>query len=119
MPFDTTDAIASANAPTVAPAAPAAPAVLNGVDLGPVIDSLEPRRAHAARVALALGYLHEDLLAALGNVELATVRDWRVNRTGPASAKLGQSILYPVAELTMVLERAVLGTHAPARSRRR
>lgn len=112
MPFDAT-------ADTTAAIATAAPAMLNGVDLGPIIDSLEPRRAQAARMGLALGWVHEDLLAALGMVELATVRDWRVNRTGPASAKLGQSIFYPVAELATALERSMLGTHAPARSRRR
>lgn len=112
MPFDTI-------ADTTVASATAAPAVLNGVDLGPVIDSLEPRRAQAARMGLALGWLHEDLLAALAMVELATVRDWRVNRTGPASAKLGQATFYSVAEVMTALERSMLGTHAPARSRRR
>lgn len=108
MPFD-----------TPATVVPTATAVLNGVDLGPVIDSLEPRRAQSARIGLALGYVHEELFARLGMVEIATVRDWRVNRTGPASGKLGQATFYPINEVRLALERGFLGTHAPARSRPR
>lgn len=108
MPFDASFAVS-----------PAAPCLLNGIDLSPLLSGMEEKKANAARLGLAMGYLHEELMAAVAQVEVATLRDWRVNRTGPASAKLGQAIFYPIDSVKLTLEQAMLGTRALERSRRR
>jgi hypothetical protein len=56
--------------------------------------------AHAldaeATLLWQLGLLTEEHLAVLADVEVKTVRDWRVKRTGPPFTHLGRRPLYRV-----------------------
>lgn len=109
MPYDATSRVADAG--STCP--------LNGIDIAPVLALLSQEDAAHARLALALGFVTEPLLAFLAQVQVATLRDWKVDRKGPASQTFGNAILYPIAEVERALTEWAGLPHAAVRSRRR
>ena len=49
-----------------------------------------------ARMRFQLGLLSEEDIAALADVDVATVRNWRAQRSGPPFTKIGRRPLYRV-----------------------
>ncbi len=69
------------------------------VDIDRLIVDHPPAEAERQRLAEMLGCLTEEQVALLADVDVSTVRNWRVRKTGPESRSFGRSRLYPLASL--------------------
>lgn len=69
------------------------------VDLDRLIVEQPQAQAERQRLAEMLGCLTEEQVALLADVDVSTVRNWRVRKTGPESRSFGRSRLYPLTSL--------------------
>lgn len=64
----------------------------------------QPRaQAERQRMAEMLGCFTEEQVALLAEVDVSTVRNWRLRKKGPESLAFGRSRLYPVSLLKQFL----------------
>ena len=61
-------------------------------------------RERDSRVRSQLGLLSEEDVAAVADVDVATVRNWRAQRSGPPFTKIGRRPLYRIASVLRWLE---------------
>lgn len=69
------------------------------VDIDQLIVDPSHGQAERQRLAEMLGCLTEEQVALLADVDVSTVRNWRVRKTGPECRSLGRSRLYPISLL--------------------
>jgi hypothetical protein len=69
------------------------------VDIDQLIVDQTQSQAERQRLAEMLGCLTEEQVALLADVDVSTVRNWRVRKTGPESRAFGRSRLYPLSLL--------------------
>ncbi len=73
------------------------------VDFEQLIVDQPQAQTERQRLAEMLGCLTEEQVALLADVDVSTVRNWRLRKKGPESRSFGRSRLYPVSLLKQFL----------------
>lgn len=73
------------------------------VDFDQLIVDQPQAQAERQRLAEMVGCFTEEQVALLANVDVSTVRNWRLRKKGPESRPFGRSRLYPVSLLKQFL----------------
>lgn len=67
--------------------------------------SVEPNEARGEALRHQIGLLTEDDVAAMFDVNVATLRNWRSNGEGPRYTKAGRNVFYRRESIMDYLER--------------